>query len=91
MTRKAGYPLQGTRARGGAGSDVVEVRSALPPTAVHAPSLVDYPLDKAPGARGGADSDVVEVRSALPLPAVHAPSLVSFRAGCGCCTACPYA
>ena len=36
MTRKAGYPL----GRGGAGSGVVEVRSALPPTAVHAPSLV---------------------------------------------------
>ena len=41
MTRKAGYPLdRAPGARGGAGSDVVEVRSALPPTAVHAPSLV---------------------------------------------------
>ena len=91
MTRKAGYPLQGTRARGGAGSDVVEVRSALPPTAVHAPSLVGYPLDKAPGARGGAGNDVVEVRPPLPPTAVHAPSLAPFRAGCGCCAACPNA
>ena len=41
MTRTAGYPLDGAPwARGGAGSGVVEVRSALPPTAVHAPSLV---------------------------------------------------
>ena len=38
MTRKAGYPLDGAPgARGGAGSDVVEVRSALPPTAVQLP------------------------------------------------------
>ena len=28
----------------GAGGDVVEVRSALPPTAVHAPSLTALPL-----------------------------------------------
>ena len=41
MTRKAGYPLGRVPwARGGTGSGVVEVRSALPPTAVHAPSLV---------------------------------------------------
>ena len=30
---------QGTRGEGGAGSDVVEMRLALRPTAVHAPSL----------------------------------------------------
>ena len=41
MTRKAGYPLgRAPWARGGAGSDVVDSRSALYPTAVHAPSLV---------------------------------------------------
>ena len=41
MTRKAGYPLDRVPwARGGAGSGVVEVRSALPPTTMHAPSLV---------------------------------------------------
>ena len=41
MTRKAGYPLiRALWARGGAGSDVVDSRSALYPTAVHAPSLV---------------------------------------------------
>ena len=40
MTRKAGYSLGGVPgARGGAGSDVVEVRSALHPTALHALSL----------------------------------------------------
>jgi hypothetical protein len=40
MTRKAGYPLgRAPWARGGAGSGVVEVRSALPPTAVHVLSL----------------------------------------------------
>ena len=45
MTRKAGYPLgRAPGARGGAGSDVVEVSSALPPTAVHAPSLVPFCL-----------------------------------------------
>ena len=41
MNRKAGCPLDrapGARG-GGAGSDVVEVRSALPPAAVHALSL----------------------------------------------------
>ena len=41
MTRKAGYPLGRVPwARGGAGSGVIEVRSALPPMAVNAPSLV---------------------------------------------------
>ena len=41
MTREAGYPLgRAPWARGGAGSDVVDTRSALHPTAVHAPSLV---------------------------------------------------
>ena len=41
MTRKAGYPLgRAPRAKGGAGSDVVDSRSALYPTAVHVPSLV---------------------------------------------------
>ena len=41
MTREAGYSPSGVLgARGGAGSGVVEVRSALPPTAVHALSLV---------------------------------------------------
>ena len=41
MTRKSGCPLdRAPGARGGAGSGVVEVRSALPPTTVHAPSLV---------------------------------------------------
>ena len=40
MTHTAGHPLdRGPGARGGADSDVVEVRSAWPPTAVHAPSL----------------------------------------------------
>ena len=40
MTRKAGYSLSGVPgARGGEGSGVVEVRSALPPTAVHILSL----------------------------------------------------
>ena len=40
MTRTAGYPLGGAPwTRGGACSGVVEVRSALPPTAVYAPSL----------------------------------------------------
>ena len=48
MTRKAGYPLgRAPEARGGAGGDVVEVRSALPPTAVHAPSLVRSRADRA--------------------------------------------
>ena len=40
MTRKTGCPLdREPGARGGAGSGVVEVRSALPPTAVHILSL----------------------------------------------------
>ena len=39
--QQAGYPLdRAPGPRGWADSDVVEVRSALPPTAVHAPSLV---------------------------------------------------
>ena len=41
MTHEAGYPLdRAPGARGGADSDVVDTRSALHPTAVHAPSLV---------------------------------------------------
>ena len=41
MTRKAGYPLgRAPGASGGAGGDVVDVRSALHPTAVHVSSLV---------------------------------------------------
>ena len=41
MTREAGYSLSGVPgARGGTGSDVVDSRSALYPTAVHVPSLV---------------------------------------------------
>ena len=52
MTRKTGCPLdREPGARGGAGSGVVEVRSALPPTAVHAPSPV--PLCVARVARQG--------------------------------------
>ena len=40
MTRTAGYPLGGAPwTRGRACNGVVEVRSALPPTAVYAPSL----------------------------------------------------
>ena len=40
MTRKAGYPLgRAPWASGEAGIGVVDVRSALPPTAVYAPSL----------------------------------------------------
>ena len=40
MTRKAGYPLGRTPwASGEAGIGVFDVRSALPPTAVYAPSL----------------------------------------------------
>ena len=44
MTRKAGYPLGRTPwASGEAGIGVVDVRSALPPTAVYAPSLTPPP------------------------------------------------
>ena len=40
MTREAGCPLdRASGARGGAGSDVVDVRSALHPTALQALSL----------------------------------------------------
>ena len=43
MTRKAGYPLgRAPWASGEAGIGMVDVRSALPPTAVHAPSLVPF-------------------------------------------------
>ena len=46
MTRKAGYPLgRAPWASGEAGIGVVDVRPALPPTAVHARLLV--PLDVA--------------------------------------------
>ena len=43
MTRKAGYPLgKAPGASGGAGGDVVDVRSALHPTTMHAPSLAPF-------------------------------------------------
>ena len=56
MTRKAGYSLSGVPgARGGAGSDVVDVRSALHPTALHALSLSStyVSLKTAPDGGGG--------------------------------------
>ena len=56
MTRKAGYPLGRVPwARGGAGSGVVEVRSALPPAALHALSLSStyVSLKTAPDGDGG--------------------------------------
>ena len=43
MTREAGCPLdRASGARGGAGSDVVDVRSALHPTALQALSPLVY-------------------------------------------------
>ena len=59
MTREAGYPIgRAPGARGGADSDVVEVRSALPPTAVHAPSLVPLGVTRSAafGGCGGSEA-----------------------------------
>ena len=62
MTRKAGYPLGRTPwASGEAGIGVVDVRSALPPTAVCAPSLAPPA-----GVRCGARRSVVALCFFLP-------------------------